>query len=218
MLAGVRDNEHQLVGRATFLKLVKPLEERGLFLMVASRVVTCPPLVRTLVLREAGERPDFASIVRTCSRDQLTDVLAAIVSRHPEAEKSFVAFRKAGAQLGNKIALNLLEPMDAEWLGRLESGLRGQLLEAALTCVEQAFVDDCSLYPWAASLGPAFEPLPPRALSALAGAAVLRGDLPLLHALLEAPRALALHRLLRVALAVIEGRWSEAQAFPLPAS
>ena len=37
MLAGVRDNEHQLLGRATFLKLVKQLEERGLFLMLAGR-------------------------------------------------------------------------------------------------------------------------------------------------------------------------------------
>ncbi len=212
LFAGVRDDASQLMVRATFLNSVKQLEGRGLFVQLPGRAVTCPPPVRTLVLREAGARPDFASLVRACSRDQLTDVLAAIVSRHPEAEKRFVAFRKAGAQLGNRIALNLLEPMDAAWLGSLDSGLRGQLLEAALSCVEQSFVDDCSLYPWAASLGPAFEPLPPRALSALAGAAVLRGDLTLLHALLEAPRALALHRLLRVALALIEGRWSEAQA------
>ena len=158
LFAGVRDDASQLMVRATFLNSVKQLEGRGLFVQLPGRAVTCPPPVRTLVLREAGARPDFASLVRACSRDQLTDVLAAIVSRHPEAEKRFVAFRKAGAQLGNRIALNLLEPMDAAWLGSLDSGLRGQLLEAALTCVEQTFVDDCSLYPWAASLGPAFEP------------------------------------------------------------
>ncbi len=211
-LAGVRDSPTRKLSSqvlrpvaAKLISLGLAREEGGRFACAAGR--------RTLALRWAAARADFHELARSSwgiNPDPACDARAAIFGKGSQALELLDDLIKEEREFAESLALEVNEPFDALWFADLPAALRQRLLELAMVGSERRPRELSSMYQALAGDLELLRGGTATAVGAFAGVAALRGDLPVLRAL-EASGVAGGHApLVRVALAVMEGRYQEA--------
>jgi len=220
--AGARESATRALSTSSLRSAAESLIALGLVRRTEDGHFRCGRDQRTLCLRLAAERPGLDHLVQARARqghvDEVDRARIAIHRQLPEAPARLAAVAAHFQENATMLALEVLHPFDETRWATLPPALGSKLLELALTSLEHSPADFDSPYHWVVAQLPAAPTISDLALSACAGIAVLRGDLGVLQALAETGRSGSLGPRLRIARAVMEGRYDdasrEAQACP----
>ncbi len=210
--AGIRDSPSRMLSATTLRTMLLSLIGRG-FAREERHGFMCAGDLRTVVMRWAAKRPSLPQVILAAHVACDSVVLQAWVAPFHRPDLALATLLRLEEESREDVEtlayLQLCSSFSQSWLESLPAELRSFLVESALLKAERTGLPLGGLFPFLSTDDGRWL-VTSNAFLALAGIAVLRGDLGLLHVLGAQTRWARWAPALRCAIAMIEGRYDDA--------
>jgi hypothetical protein len=214
-LAGLRASPRAGHTATTLRPVHARLEHVGLAAPQTDARLRCPPGVRAIAWRWLARREGFTALATAALGRWVDEHGLARLALYGGSADTGAALAKLIARSpdgADDLALEATALPDDGWLEALDPEVRRVIVERALATIEYAARAEIGAYDYACRVADRAAPMTLTMATAYAGVAIERGDWDRARELLAGREHPSLRASLRVAIAMIEGRVSEARA------